>query len=227
LKRSLQERICRRCKYLFDEDRFVTVEPPRAGSDFSALAVRERLGRRWWKAFQQSFSGPAAATWDSKSQAVVTWATCLVSLIPGLGHIVSGAWVRGIIFMAAVGALMAACLVLFSSGVGPFLFGMAAAIHAYSIFELTPYRESTELRTRIGVMASLLVGLFAIYWPLLSFLADRLLRPVTLPAGTRWGGLAVPDVGTLLLLALLFVATLILSYVVGRAIHRRRRQQSA
>ncbi len=195
MARSLEDRVCRRCKYVFDEDRFISVEPLRASSP----APKPRLPR-----------APLPG-----------WAIHVASLVPGLGHVLLGRRIRGAAYFGVVAVLMMLSTVWFTSGSGRLLFGLAVSAHAQSMFELTPWAKSESLRTRLIAIGVILAGLMFLYWPLLAALADRFVAPGQRELGRRWGGLQDLMFDQVLLLVLLGGASLLLSRWLGRRLSRR------
>lgn len=192
LAHSLAERVCRRCKYFFEEDRYLSIEPPRSGRPVPDPARR-------------SLDFPAVA----ERLASRAWVVYTAALIPGLGHMLSGNRKRGWIYCALSIGLMILSILLFSGTAGQILFGLAVSIHAYSIFELTPWSRVAEPLHRIVAMGVLLLGLQLIYWPLMVFLANRLVasRRVERESSGSFPGFSPRWVAVALLVALIFWAS--------------------
>jgi hypothetical protein len=200
LTRGLDDRVCRRCKYVFDEDRFIAVTPPRAADG----SVSQRL-------LDQRF-GFRLPVWTGNP-----WVLVLASLIPGLGHILSGRVGRGLIFMAVIVALISLSIQSFSGLGGQMLFGLCVSAHAFCILDLTPWAQSPLPGRRATAMVAILAALLLVYWPLLTFLAN-----VFVPATrvNRDGLFSFPtnaiDPGRLVALGFLFVISLWISARAGR-----------
>ena len=129
MKRNLKDRVCPRCKYLFDEDRFISVEPPRAAASPS----------------------PRRASWGAgweKIELTLSRFALLAALIPGLGHLIRGFRVRAAIYFGLVVGLMLLGVVGFASSGGQILFGLAISIHAFSVFDLTPWKSAPSAMVR-------------------------------------------------------------------------------
>jgi hypothetical protein len=71
-------------------------------------------------------------------------------------------------FLALAAGFLA--FLLFPSAAGQVLMGLAISVHAYSIFDLTPFRSEPRLPLRVLVMGLLLVGLMVLYGPVMSAL---------------------------------------------------------
>jgi len=160
-ERPLNDQVCRRCKYVFDEDRFLDLTPPRAegrGQPFMAPSpVDDRL--------THLLSQP--------------WIPPVASLIPGLGQYIQRRPFAAIIYFLLVAGLLILSVIHFSKTSGQMLFGIMVSTHATCILDTTPWRKTPEARTRILGMAGLLVCLMLLYWPLLTLLANTFVRVET------------------------------------------------
>lgn len=152
--RPLSDQICRRCKYVFDEDRFLELTLPRAAS---APAPKKFFTGGPEIGFAQLFSRP--------------WVPPVASLIPGLGHYVQGKRWLGMLYFFLVLLLIALSVVFFSNTYGQMIFGLAVSTHATCILDTTPWGRSPEAKPRILGMAVILSGLMVLYWPLVERLA--------------------------------------------------------
>lgn len=165
----LGDRVCRKCRWFFEEGRTLPLEPPRAADAAAAAAVRARrpLRERLRERLQE-----LRGDWRAHAAA---------GIVPGLGHVFAGRGRRGAALAALFGALFCASIPLFASVFGQFLFGFAVAVHAYAIFDLTPWREDPRPLVRVGAVVALVVGLQLAYRPLVSLL-ERLFPNVVYAA---------------------------------------------
>lgn len=188
LPRMLHDRVCRRCKYFFDEDRHIEVIPPRAGPGAPAAAVRRRIGAALGGA---RFGGPVAF---------------LAGLIPGLGHLMLDLRMRALLFACGVPLLLGLSVLWFGDTPGQVLFGLAVSLHAYSLYDLTAWSTSPDARVRLGALGGILTVFLLAYWPFMQWLANRFLAPQVTNAGGRpWGGMRGPDPVLITLLVLVAV----------------------
>lgn len=159
LDRTLNDQLCRRCKYIFDEDRYLDLTLPRSGdgaaaSSYQAPRTNVRL--------DELFSRP--------------WVPPLASIIPGLGHYLQKRRVAAAIYFSLVAGLLVLSTLTFTWTVGQVVFGLMVSTHATCILDTTPLAKSPEARPRIVAMAAVLMGLLFVYWPLLTLLANTFLR---------------------------------------------------
>jgi hypothetical protein len=160
LARPLSDQVCRRCKYVFDEDRFLELALPRAGSE-SALkrffSASPRIG------LQGLLSSP--------------WVPPFASLIPGLGHYLRGKRALAVVYFVLVLGLVGFSVANFSQTSGQMLLGLAVSTHATCILDTTPWGRAREALPRILGMGAILTGLMVLYWPLLDRLARVFVAP--------------------------------------------------
>ena len=175
LGRTLADRVCRRCKYFFEEDRFIALEPPRNLTDVPPIPK---------------------------------WFIFMASVIPGLGHLLSGRVARGLILFSITILLGALSIANFDTTIGRALFGLAVSAHAFSIFDLTTWSASPDAACRAVAMGGILAGVTVTYWPLLTWIADRTIRP-GLGSRDRWYGVAAPAAEQIAMMLFLFVAFVI------------------
>ncbi|MBI2901733.1 MAG: hypothetical protein HYY17_16230 [Planctomycetes bacterium] len=198
MARAIDDRVCRRCRYFFEEDRFVDVVPPRSG-------------------------GPALPREPRPlSPRARTWLVYAAALVPGLGHFLSGNRRRGLFFFGLVAVLATLSVLLFTQLVGRICFGLAVSAHAFSIFDLTPWGRSPELHHRVLAMGAILCGLLVLYQPVLSWLANRFVRPEAVAAGRTFGGVSTPGLGQFAFLAILFIVSVGVSLWLSRRLRSRR-----
>jgi len=104
LARPLSDQVCRRCKYVFDEDRFLELALPRAGSE---------------SAPKRFFSGPAELGF---AQFIARpWVPPVASLIPGLGHYLQGRRWPALVYFVLVLGLVGLSVANFSQTSGQML----------------------------------------------------------------------------------------------------------
>jgi hypothetical protein len=156
-KMRIEDKICRLCRYMPEADRVVVIEPPRARRPRTRTAIglyrRLRMGRppKERKPLSPKVRG-------------------LAGLLPGLGHLVGGDWLPAIGYAVGVVGIFTLGAML-GDPLGPMLFGVACAVHAYSIVDLLPgYREQRMSRlAAIGLI--LLILNLTVYTPLSRRLA--------------------------------------------------------
>jgi hypothetical protein len=140
--RTWEDRVCRKCRYCFEEGRIIEVHPQRASS-------RPRRG--------------AIVLWQI--------GIGVAALVPGFGHLLKLQIFRGLCLFAAVGSLQCLSLAFHATLAGQLLFGAAVSAHALSILDVTPWRRS-DGPIRGVAMAGLLAVLMMAYWPLVMHLVN-------------------------------------------------------
>lgn len=195
--RPLADQVCRRCKYVFDEDRFLELAPPRAAG-----------GRGPARFFAKRRHLPFG---DLRS---VAWLPPVASLIPGLGHLLQGRPWRGLMYAVLVGLFGALSLEFFSRQSGQMLFGAAVSTHASCILDTTPWGRS-PLKARMTAMAAILGGLLVIYWPLARSLAERFVAGETVDMDRRVFR-PIQGAEQIAILVVLFAASTLVSAWLGR-----------
>ena len=92
----------------------------------------------------------------------------VAALIPGLAHLLCRER-RGWWYLGGVLALLVFGILLFPTTLGQLLIGLAAGVHAYSIFSLTPYSQNGSFWVRLIalVLLSIILSL-VLYYPLVS-----------------------------------------------------------
>jgi len=159
LDRPLSDQICRRCKYVFDEDRYLDLTMPRSGDGavarpYQAPQTNIRL--------DEFLSRP--------------WVAPLASIIPGLGHYLQKRRLAAAVYFSLVAGLLVLSTLTFSWTAGQMVFGLMVSAHATCILDTTPLAKSSQARLRIVAMAAILLGLLFLYCPLLRLLADTFIR---------------------------------------------------
>lgn len=209
LARGIEDRICRRCKLLFGEDRFIALTPPRAADRtlldrVGALRVRERLRERLrLRVSDVRILVPA-------------------SLIPGLGHAISGRPARGLSFLVLVGLLFFLSVRLFSGTSGQALFGLAVSIHAFCILDVTSWGAWPQAVRRGAAMGAVLGVLLFLYWPAVGVLANALVSSRRLDRDdlSRFQDWAIHRDRAVVMI-LLFIATFAVASWLGRRLSSR------
>lgn len=161
-KRGLQDRICSSCRYFFEGGAVIDVEPPRAGR---GPAGEPHQQSRHAAALRDAFRRALPRPWMRLA---------LAGLVPGLGHSIGGDRRRGLTYLLAVLGILAVACPLFGFTLGQLLFGIAGAVHAFSIFELTPWKADPDPRRRIAAILVIQMGLGLIYYPLFQALANAM-----------------------------------------------------
>ncbi|HZE99931.1 MAG TPA: hypothetical protein VE981_23185 [Planctomycetota bacterium] len=156
LDRPLNDQVCRRCKYVFDEDRFLDLTPPRL----------EGRGPG------QPYMAPSRADFRLTDLLSRSWIPPVASLIPGLGHYLQRRPFAAMIYFLLVAGLLILSVINFTGATGQMLFGFMVSTHAMCILDTTPWGKSPKARKRLLGMAALLIGLMLLYWPLLTLLAN-------------------------------------------------------
>jgi hypothetical protein len=192
------DQVCRRCRVVFDEDRFLAVAPPRAkGGRKPARFFAERTG---------IYLGDLLS---------LTWLPPVASLIPGLGHLIQKRWwSAGLYFVlvALSGLMSVRC---FSETYGQMFFGLTISTHATCIQDTTPWARSPRMMPRVVSMAAILVGLVLLYWPLAIGLSERFIVAVQADR-VRWRPIQALSVDQAAIMGVLFVVSVFFSAWLGR-----------
>ncbi|HEV3027004.1 MAG TPA: hypothetical protein VG457_05485 [Planctomycetota bacterium] len=205
LARPLADQVCRRCKYLFEEDRFLELAPPRASG--KAAPPRFFTVRSW--DFPEAIRSSL-------------WIPPLASLIPGLGHVIQARLWLGVLYFVLTVLLFGMSVTFFGQTTGQMLFGMAVSTHATCILDTTPWGRSPEAKHRILGMAVILTTLMFLYWPLVVRLAN-----LFVPAehrngdGIRWRPIQALSVDQLVIMGILFLVSVAASTWMGRRLSSR------
>jgi hypothetical protein len=156
MARALTDQVCRRCKYVFDEDRFLDLKPPQVDEGVPARPYQARSRIDW-------------GITDFLSQ---PWIPPLASVIPGFGHYLQRRRVAALVYFGAVAVLLLLSVMNFSKTTGQMLFGLMVSTHATCILDTTPWGKAPEAWKRLTGMAGLLSILMFLYWPLVTLLAN-------------------------------------------------------
>jgi hypothetical protein len=198
--RPLADQVCRRCKYVFDEGRFLELAPPRAAGGAKAPRF---FTRRSWDFLKGYRPGP--------------WLPPVASLVPGLGHLIQGRPWPGLVYAVLTAIFGWMSVTNFSETSGQMMFGLAVSTHATCILDTTPLGNSPGLRSRMLAMGAILGGLMFLYWPLVVHLANRFVAPERRAAdGRLWRPIQAMSADQLVIMAVLFLVTIVISAWFGR-----------
>lgn len=170
--------ICPHCRFSPALGEVVDLRPPAGRPDpnfemppLRRLGLRIRPGWRWWQ-------------------------LALFALLPGLGHLVDRRPRLALLYCLGVAALVAVAIAIGGpTGLG-LGFGLAASLHAWSIFDLTPWRRDGSLLRRIGVFMLIQVVLYAavyrgVAYSFITLHAERRFRETQGNLFQELGGLLV------------------------------------
>jgi len=167
LNMAQSDRVCRRCKYIVEEGRYLQMAELHVPENDPPRVVRHAFRRGLLR--RDFFSFDLFRRWRGDSTFVY-----LASLIPGVGHMVCREVRRGVLYCCAVAALVLVGIFTFG-GIGQALIGLAACVHTYSIYELTPQRQMAEAWPRaVCVLLICLVLQLLIYVPLSMILFNEM-----------------------------------------------------
>jgi hypothetical protein len=200
MARALTDQVCRRCKYVFDEDRFLDVSMPRVP------------GPGWRRKFFSTRSWPFLENLRSRP-----WIPPLASIVPGLGHVLQGKPWLGVLYCLLVTLFLWMSVTFFGQTYGQMLFGVAVSTHATCLLDTTPWGRSPEARPRIVGMAVVLTALMALYWPLVVVLARLFVAPERITVDRRAGNpIGVLSIDQLVIMGLIFLVSVAVSGWAGR-----------
>lgn len=196
----MADQVCRRCKYVFDEDRFLSLAPPRVAGGGRVVRFFEK---RSWAFLEDLRSRP--------------WVPPVASLIPGLGHGLQGRPWQGILYFVPVTLFGALSVSFFSQTNGQMLFGLAVSTHATCILDTTPWSRSPNLRSRMLAMAAILSGLILMYWPLVIRLSERFVAAQQRDGDRRlWRPIQALSFDQVMIMAIVFFSTIVASAWLGK-----------
>jgi hypothetical protein len=202
--RPLSDQVCRRCKYIFDEDRFLSLAPPRAAG--GSAPSKFHAGRSW-TFMEELRSRP--------------WIPPMASLLPGMGHVIQGKPWLGVLYLALVALFGWMSVTFFSQTYGQMIFGLAVSTHATCILDTTPWGRSPEAKPRILAMAAILTGLLFMYWPLVVRLAARFVESERRNVDQSWGPMPLLGIGQILIMLILFGVSIVFSTWISRKLSSR------
>jgi hypothetical protein len=189
-KLPFRERICRRCQFCADLNTYVSTDAPRKSKRgvqrisrihhvFSVIEMQSlRLNRR--RDFHPNF-------------------LLLAGVIPGVGHMLSGRWKEGLLFIVVVPALIATALLSPADTTNSLtLLGLAAGLHVTSLFRLTVLSKEGLFARVLGNAAILIVLLVIVYGPLTTTLMR--LKPEFTTMRTYVPGQVISATGLMLMI---------------------------
>lgn len=203
--RALTDQVCRRCKYVFDGQRFLEVAPPRASG---AAAGRRFFGRPTWRPLAELRDRP--------------WVPPVASIVPGLGHFIQGRPWLGALYGGLVALFLWSAVSPFGGTYAQLLLGMAISTHATCILDTTPWGRAPEVLPRAIGMGTLLLLTTALYWRFAGRLAGLFVTTEYVPLDTRTHrptGVSLAE--QLVLMAILFVISVAASAWAGRRLSSR------
>jgi len=109
----------------------------------------------------------------------------LLSVIPGLAHLLKGRFREVRLHVALWGICLASGLFLYGCGVGFLLIGLAIGLHAWIGLQYGLFREITEFFARVGTTLVIVAVLTILYWTAPRVAAYGLATgrtPLTIPA---------------------------------------------
>jgi hypothetical protein len=167
----MSDGICRSCRWSFAQGAVVAIAPPRA----------EQRGMAAWL---ERWRRPRIIR-PARAINLPWWGSCLLALIPGLGHVAAGRWRFGFGVAVAVAVLVLSAFIIRGGVVGPLL-GLAASVHGFSVFDLTPWRRGDGF-ARLAALSLIVVAFFLFaYRPIV---VDIVLDDAqTAPGGRGFGG---------------------------------------
>lgn len=176
-KIGLNDRICPGCKFMAEAQRVVATIPPRAR--------RPKAPPRRASTWLLHHLSRERAKARPKRPAVRHTVKVAAAVIPGLGHTLDKQDGAALVYATLIPAVFWIAFYFISHGanqIGQYVMGIAAAIHAYSIFTLTHWNLRSDPWVRLSAMALTLTILhMGIYWTL----TERLNRTVGGVASSR------------------------------------------
>jgi hypothetical protein len=187
----MDDRVCRRCRFYFEEGRYIDVQPPRASRRRSRLNLR-----------------------------IPRWSVYAAAAVPGLAHVVLGQRRRGLCFLVAYIVLMSMGVIFFADFLGQILFGIALSVHAYSILDLTAWKRTESVVVRSFSMLGVVLILFMVFWPIMDHLALVLVYPNEGSGARTFGGFGGIGLGQIVAIGVLFVISIFASLWLRRTLTR-------
>lgn len=192
-------------------DTCVDISPPRARLRSASHVRRYRL-RKLRRVKTNTWLRSGGARWPFQF---------LLSLVPGLGHIVGQRYLTGIAY-AAVTVTLVLCGLQLHGRIGQALLGLAAGVHANSMLFILPRRERDDAISRMLIVGCLMVGLmYFLYWPLqrhMSWQDPTLQRMARGTASEFRNYYIVEGANSLLLSAIAFVFISCVLWLAGVAV---------
>lgn len=205
LPRPLNDTVCRRCKYVFDEDRFLNVAPPRATRPGAPPKV---FGRRSARLLDELRYRP--------------WIPPVASIVPGLGHVIQGRTWLGLLYGILVGLFLTLAITFYGEGYAQVFLGLAVSTHATCILDTTPWGRAREVWPRTVGMVVLMPLVMALYWRLGGRLSQLFTTVEYVPVDRRLPrAFGSSVVNQLVVMAVLFVLSVTVSTWAGRKLSSR------
>jgi len=205
LDRPLNDQVCRRCKYVFDEDRFLKVVPPRASRP---TASPKSFARPTWRFLEELRYRP--------------WVPPIASIVPGLGHAIQGRVWLGLLYGILVGLFLTLAAVFFGETYAQVFLGVAVSTHATCILDTTPWGRAREVWPRTVGMVVLMPLVMALYWRLGGRLSQLFTSVEYVPVDRRLPrAFGSSVVNQLVVMVVLFVLSVTVSTWVGRKLSSR------
>jgi uncharacterized membrane protein (DUF485 family) len=206
LKMPFQERICRRCQYCVDLDRYVSTDAPRA--------IRRRLQRKPLRHVAMQALYPKMLSYERR---ISPWVILVASIVPGIGHALLRRLPEALFFVVLVPSLaLAALFSPVDATASLALLGLGFGLHVASIFRITSTSMHLGMSSRLGMHLALfaLLAVF-IYSPLGNLVLTYK------PELTYQRSVPMEDINSGLLLAVgIFITSWALSGVVSLLLSR-------
>lgn len=195
---NFDEAVCPACRFSAVTGGEVAVRPPRAdhgpSDDFELAPLKLRRQRyltpwRWWH-------------------------LALAELLPGVGHLLDRQPRMALYCAGGVGVLVLAAMWLSSATATGLLLGLAASLHAWAIFDHTPWRRDDSIFRRMAALITILLLLYIVVYRALAVL----LVPLVLVANRQRHEVAAGWFNDMLPIILFAVAVLVCLWIWRRRV---------
>jgi len=154
---------CFKCGSVLDaKEAAVNVHPPRVAKWKRPFRLTIRWLRRHTKTKRQTQGRHGDTPWDTLPPGAVSG--LLLSIIPGLAHLVAGRFSNVRWYCPAWLILLAGAVYLFGSAWGFALLGLAIGIHAWVAFSYSLNKNCTEPSDKITWLFAIIIVLALLYW---------------------------------------------------------------